>query len=132
MSEEQPFVGAVLGELFRGGDQGPVIAALGALAAVLALVLLVLALLRRRHAFGFSLLALVAAAPPLVFDAVRTARELPVQLDEQSPDVMLMGLLGELEMARALALAGTLVPVLVACLLVGLGLSRLPRVQAPD
>lgn len=132
MSEEQPFLGAVLDELFKGGAQGPAIAALGALAAVLALVLLVLALVRRRRALGFALVALVAAAPPLVLDAVWTARTLPGPLGDEFPDRVLMGLLGELEGARALALTGTLVPALVACLLVGLGLSRLPGLEARD
>jgi hypothetical protein len=130
MNEAPDFLTALVWRLYECGEQGPLVAAVGVLAAVLATVLLVLALVRRRQAFGCALVALAAGAAPLVLDAAWTVRALSAPLGDESPDQVLMGLLGTLEGGRALALTGALVPALVAGLLVGLGLSRLPRLQA--
>jgi len=102
---------------------------LGLLGAILAVALLARALLAGRDAFGAALALVPAGLAPFLVLVAILAQDTVSDLGDD-PQLMTLVAVAESELAKAFALTGAIVPALVGCVLVGVGLSRLPRFQA--
>lgn len=111
---------------------GWLLAGLGGLAALASLACLVLVPLGKVRALPAGAALLALGWLPLVLADWQGAQAALGVAEEELDAAALYGFwLGLAELARAVAHAAALLPTLAGCLLLGLGLARLPRFQPP-